>query len=233
MPEVILFEGYTEGFRPGGIEAANWIKNYSLYLQGFNLNLYRPEVGIFPSVPAIDEDGDGDFKDEVPLMDKGDPATFLDDGFPPRYADGKKRSGHYYFLATREHAGNPTYSGLNTGMPFIDSHYKAPNESMTYSLASPGAWIPEVVKSGIPIYHLGGWFDGFCKGTFKLFPTSWVFKKGHRVRIAIAGADYPNFSLNPGLAPHGKPEECPDTQITIHRTGKYASRIELPIILTK
>jgi len=65
---------------------------------------------------------------------------------------------------------------------------------------------------------------------FDLIPTSWVFKKGHRVRVVIAGADYPNFSLNPGLAPHGKPEECPRTRITIHRTGKYASRIELPVI---
>jgi putative CocE/NonD family hydrolase len=32
MLDVILFEGYTEGFRPGGIEAKHWIENYSLYL---------------------------------------------------------------------------------------------------------------------------------------------------------------------------------------------------------
>ncbi|OGD25047.1 MAG: hypothetical protein A2Y69_08810 [Candidatus Aminicenantes bacterium RBG_13_59_9] len=65
---------------------------------------------------------------------------------------------------------------------------------------------------------------------FDLFPTSWIFKKGHRVRVAVAGVDHPNFSLNPGLAPPGKPEECPETRVIVHRTGQFASRIELPVI---
>jgi putative CocE/NonD family hydrolase len=65
---------------------------------------------------------------------------------------------------------------------------------------------------------------------FDLYPTSWVFRKGHRIRISLAGADYPNFELNPRLSPGGKPEECPDTRWRIFRTKEFASRIELPII---
>jgi uncharacterized protein len=85
-------------------------------------------------------------------------------------------------------------------------------------------------------YKKGQRFDGGLNPTTPvklksdLFPASWNFRQGHQIRVAIAGADYPNFSLNPGLAHHGKPEECPDTKITIHRTAKYASRIELPVI---
>ncbi len=483
IPEVILFEDYTEGFRPGGVEAVNWIRNYSLYLQGRNLNVYRPEFGLLPTAPVLDEDGDGDLADEIPLMDKGNPTTFLDDGLPPRYADGGRRSQNAYFMATMGHAANPTFEKLAAAAPYFDS---TPAGSLTFATASPGAWIPEIVKSGIPVYNLGGWFDGFCKGTLKLYatmqgrttekllvaprfhmpwvtpaykeyfgypedlgqqlnierlrffdrylkgirngieteppvylyvmnsgwraerdwplarqvvtnfyfgekgglsrasgaggsdeyrvdfshsslyggnksnrwymmappdelmvrtdkdkqclvyeteplaqdvevtghpiadlwvtsnrkdgdlfvylvdvdesgkalhvtegglrsgwqaaypdddqvngvvdvrpdlpwhgykkeqwksggldpvkpanlkfdlyPTSWVFRKGHRIRVSVAGADYPSMGLNPGLAPQGKPEECPETRITVHRTKDFPSRVELPIIPKK
>ncbi len=171
IPEVIFFESFSEGTRPGGIEAIHWIKNYSLYLQGHNLNVYRPESGLYPAVPVVDEDGDGDLADEIPLAEKGDPTTFLDDGFPPGYPDGVKRSQNYYFLATKDHASNPTVEGIAETMPFIDSLFKAADGVFSFVLASPGVWTPEIIKSGIPVYHLGGWFDGFCRGTLKLFAT--------------------------------------------------------------
>jgi putative CocE/NonD family hydrolase len=68
---------------------------------------------------------------------------------------------------------------------------------------------------------------------FDLYPTSWVFQRGHRIRISIAGADYPNFEINPILSPGGKPEDCPDTRLKIYRTKNFSSRIELPIIPKK
>jgi predicted acyl esterase len=63
-----------------------------------------------------------------------------------------------------------------------------------------------------------------------MVPVSWVFKQGHRIRIAIAGADHINFELNPGLVPGGKPEDAPPTTMTFHRTAAYPSHVELPII---
>ena len=65
---------------------------------------------------------------------------------------------------------------------------------------------------------------------FDLMPTSWVFKKGHKIRLAIAGADLGNFELNPALAPNNKVSELPNTIITVHRTAVYASKIILPVI---
>jgi putative CocE/NonD family hydrolase len=53
-----------------------------------------------------------------------------------------------------------------------------------------------------------------------LLPTSYLFRRGHRVRLAIAGADRDNF-----VAPAGPP---PD--LTIFREAARPSRIELPVV---
>jgi putative CocE/NonD family hydrolase len=55
---------------------------------------------------------------------------------------------------------------------------------------------------------------------FALLPTSWKFAAGHRVRIAIAGADADNF----GQVPHGRPPV-----FSIHRGGAHASSLALPM----
>lgn len=65
-----------------------------------------------------------------------------------------------------------------------------------------------------------------------LYPTAWLFKKGHSVRLSIAAADWPTFSLHPALAPSNRPDG-PGTivpTITIHRGGGRASFVELPVV---
>lgn len=57
--------------------------------------------------------------------------------------------------------------------------------------------------------------------TFALLPTSVLFRRGHRIRIALAGADIDTFARVPA---HGTPVW------TIHRGGDRASRISLPVI---
>ncbi len=64
---------------------------------------------------------------------------------------------------------------------------------------------------------------------FDLTPTSWLFRKGHKIRISIAGADYTNFELNPTLCPDNVLENCKETTLTIHRGGAL-SKLELPVI---
>lgn len=54
---------------------------------------------------------------------------------------------------------------------------------------------------------------------FALLPTSWTFRAGSRLRIAIAGADSDHY----GQVPHGRPP-----LLHIHRGGGTASLIELP-----
>ena len=55
---------------------------------------------------------------------------------------------------------------------------------------------------------------------FSLLPTSWRVAAGHRLRLAIAGADADNF----GQVPHGRPPI-----LSIRRGGVHASSIVLPL----
>ena len=70
---------------------------------------------------------------------------------------------------------------------------------------------------------------------FDLYPTSWVFKKGHRIRVSIAAADWPTFDLHPKLSPQNNPSDQANTvpTITVYRDAKHPSSIELPIIPLK
>ncbi len=56
--------------------------------------------------------------------------------------------------------------------------------------------------------------------TFDLLPTSYLFKKGHRIRIAIAGADVDHFATPPG----------PPPTVKVHRSAKLASHVVLPVV---
>jgi uncharacterized protein len=56
--------------------------------------------------------------------------------------------------------------------------------------------------------------------TFDLLPTSYVFDAGHRVRIAIAGADASHFAVLPSTR----------STLRLHRCRRYPSRIDLPVI---
>ncbi len=56
---------------------------------------------------------------------------------------------------------------------------------------------------------------------FEMIPTSVLIKKGHRIRIAIAGADKGNFDRIPLEG---------DPTVTIFRNSDYASFIDLPVI---
>lgn len=56
---------------------------------------------------------------------------------------------------------------------------------------------------------------------FDLFPVSYVFKKGHRLRLSITGADKDNAAVS---------EKTPPPIIHLLRNRQYASHIVLPII---
>jgi putative CocE/NonD family hydrolase len=84
-----------------------------------------------------------------------------------------------------------------------------------------------------PVHHATTWpFRNFSRADaaplqagrpeklrFALLPTSWIFQKGSRVRLAIAGADIDHFVQ----IPHGRPP-----RLTLHHGGPMASALELP-----
>ncbi len=67
--------------------------------------------------------------------------------------------------------------------------------------------------------------------TVKLYPTSNVFKKGHRIRLDISSSNFPRFDVNPNT---GEPlQQHRRTVIatnTIHHDAAHPSHIVLPLV---
>jgi putative CocE/NonD family hydrolase len=83
--------------------------------------------------------------------------------------------------------------------------------------------------AGLPVpYHSFAAVDAaplvpgeIAKLDFEMIPTSVLIRKGHRLRIAIAGADRDNFVRIP---------ERGDPVISVYRGGDHASYIALPVL---
>jgi len=67
--------------------------------------------------------------------------------------------------------------------------------------------------------------------TVKLYPTSNVFKKGHRIRVDISSSNFPRFDVNPNtgepLAQNRRIETCVST---VYHDADRPSQIVLPVI---
>ena len=67
--------------------------------------------------------------------------------------------------------------------------------------------------------------------TIKLYPTSNVFKKGHRIRIDVSSSNFPRFDVNPNT---GEPLNDNRRSVvainTVFHDAKHPSHIVLPVI---
>ncbi|MEA2042632.1 MAG: CocE/NonD family hydrolase [Bacteroidota bacterium] len=170
-PALIMFETYSEANRPGGILAESWVSQYSDFLQYRTLNYYDTvnfKAPVFPTGPVVDEDGDGKLYDEIPEM-QGDKIKQFVNMEHPIYADGEKRTKNLYFKYTKEHLKSRRPDDF-TVAPYLyfDNMLPAYSDSASWFQTSPGYMIPEVVKADIAVLNIGGWFDGFAKGTVQL-----------------------------------------------------------------
>ena len=93
-------------------------------------------------------------------------------------------------------------------------HRKVSDEAPPYVIHGP--YHSFLRKDGMPLVP-----GEVARLAFELMPTSVVFQAGHRIRIAIAGADKDTFRRIP--------EEGSAT-IRVHRSTNYPSRIILPVI---
>lgn len=67
--------------------------------------------------------------------------------------------------------------------------------------------------------------------TIKLYPTSNVFKRGHRIRLDISSSNFPRFDVNPNTGePLNRQRRQQTTVQTIQHNSQFASHILLPII---
>lgn len=67
--------------------------------------------------------------------------------------------------------------------------------------------------------------------TIKLYPTSNVFKKGHRIRVDISSSNYPRFDVNPNTGePLNRHRKTAIATQTVYHDRSRPSRIVLPVI---
>lgn len=178
FPEVVAMDGYSTEMRPGGV----FCQQYSEvdYQTLYELNYYLPDQYVYPTAPVIDEDGDGDLWDEIPLDLDGDGSFLNDYNYPedpndePQYADGNKRE-HIYYLAAYEHLNNVPYSTLGPLAENIDTEVELGSGEYAITLSayevSPAASIPAIMESGIAVYNHGSWMDTFITSTTELYNT--------------------------------------------------------------
>ena len=79
---------------------------------------------------------------------------------------------------------------------------------------------PELLEPGT-IYEL----------VFELYPTSNIFKKGHRIRLDISSSNWPRFDVNPNTGGDlGVERRLEIAEQTIHHEPEHPSHVVLPII---
>jgi putative CocE/NonD family hydrolase len=67
--------------------------------------------------------------------------------------------------------------------------------------------------------------------TIKLYPTSNVFKKGHRIRVDLSSSNFPRFDVNPNTGePLNDQRRTLVATNTIYLDRSHPSHIVLPVI---
>lgn len=67
--------------------------------------------------------------------------------------------------------------------------------------------------------------------TIRLYPTSNVFKKGHRIRVDISSSNYPRFDLNPNTGePLNAHRRIVPAENTLYHDADRPSQILLPVV---
>ncbi len=169
FPEIAGFDDYTSMFYPGGILVSALSASATESIRHDDQNDFLPEGARphWPSVPVIDEDGDGELADEIPVDKDGD-GSFIENA-PPIYADGKPREGIYY-KATLAHM-------WNRNLPVEDvaaaPHRDSPIAGTLHRWLDldPGEKPLQIAASGIAVYNRGGWFDYHARDTAMWFVT--------------------------------------------------------------
>lgn len=69
--------------------------------------------------------------------------------------------------------------------------------------------------------------------TITLYPTSNVFKKGHRLRIDLSSSNFPRFDVNPNTGdPLGIGQRIAKADNTVHHDAQHPSQVVLPVVVS-
>jgi len=169
-PSIMGMDIYMEAQKQGGILMTKWSQNFNKQLRLMNLNAFAKDelLPILPAEPVIDEDGDGEIVDEIPLYSKEIGNYLFVEADSPQYADGVQRTNNYYFNHTKEHLKDIWTGEIIENWPFRDSKMEVYGDTLSIEDTTPAFFVPGIKKSKIPILLSGGWFDGF-EGITKLY----------------------------------------------------------------
>jgi uncharacterized protein len=69
------------------------------------------------------------------------------------------------------------------------------------------------------------------KVTVRLYPTSNIFKRGHRIRVDISSSNFPRFDVNPNTGePLNEQRRIQLATNTVYHDAQHPSKIVLPIV---
>ena len=98
------------------------------------------------------------------IVSWGEGTKNLDTAVPLPGVD-EDRNGKMLKAAVEDHKGNRDVVSLFLDNPYRNSIDRVSNQ-MKYKTMSPYSYINNIEKSGVAVYHLGGWFDIFTRDEF-------------------------------------------------------------------
>ncbi len=174
---------------------------------------------------AFDQRGNSRFfgcKDTLPLNARSDVLTFQT---PPLESDVEMTGPITVKLHASSSARDTDFTAkLIDVCPLSDDYPDGLAINLTDSIIRAryrNGWdTPELLEPG-KVYEF----------VFELYPTSNVFKKGHRIRLDISSSNWPRFDVNPNTGGDlGVERRLEIAEQTIHHEPEHPSHVVLPII---
>ena len=174
---------------------------------------------------AFDQRGDARFfgcKDTLPLNARSDVLTFQTD---PLEDDVEVTGPITVKLHASSSARDTDFTAkLIDVCPLSDDYPDGLAINLTDSIIRAryrNSWdAPELLEPG-KIYEF----------VFQLYPTSNVFKKGHRIRLDVSSSNWPRFDVNPNTGGDlGVERRFEIAEQAIHHDPEHPSHVVLPII---
>ncbi len=226
-PATFYLQEYAQPDRTLDIIPGHWRNDAGFPVAGTKeLTFYLAENGVLGKQPGNSERSDHDEFEYIPTV-----------GLSNGYWSG---GGISYYLPDDQRA-DEAYSLVYTTPPFeqeiqiLGWPQVVVHGSSSAQVATFVAKLADVAPDGHSALIVDGSLNGTRRESFTdpkpmtagevyelnipMWPTGWVLKPGHRLRLAISSSDFPNLWPTPEKARN-----------RVYRGGRYPSRVILPVV---
>ena len=161
-------------------------------------------------------------KDQLPLNSRSDVVTFQTE---PLGSDTEITGPIIMKLYAASSAADTDFTAklVDVFPPSVDypeGHAINLTDSIIRARYRNGFDQPELLEPGV-VYEFN----------FELYPTSNIFRSGHRIRLDISSSNFPRFDVNPNTGgPLGQDRRTLIAQQVIYHDADHPSQIVLPVI---